>query len=402
MSLRFACFLVLVTLASSSVTDAQIATGTPAHAVTIPFEHYDNLIFVDVQVNGSAPQRFLLDSGASTSFLSETLADSFGLGPKHKHQMNVGAGESSASLGFAHDVTLNLSGIGLPAQTVAVVSFGNIEARIGHKIAGIVGADLFKRYIVTIDYAASQLVVSDPDSLHDGESGEVFTLRLSGNRPFLQATIIPVSGPAIQAEFVVDTGDTSTVTFHTPFVEKYALRSGQILVPHQTTGISGDSQNWRGRIKQLQLGKCVLDHPIATFSGAQKGSEADASYSGVLGGEVLGRFRVTMDYPHHRMYLEPNSHLADPYEDDMSGATLLASGPDLQSIVVLSVMDGSAASEAGIKPNDILETIDGKMATDMTLQQIKQMFMRDGAAYSVQIRRAGELVHLTLQLRRRI
>ena len=65
-------------------------------------------------------------------------------------------------------------------------------------------------------------------------------------------------------------------------------------------------------------------------------------------------------------------------------------------------MDDSAASEAGIKPNDILETIDGKSATNMTLQQIKQMFMRDGAAYSLQIRRAGELVHVTLQLRRRI
>jgi carboxyl-terminal processing protease len=86
----------------------------------------------------------------------------------------------------------------------------------------------------------------------------------------------------------------------------------------------------------------------------------------------------------------------------MSGATLLASGPDLRSIVVLSVMDGSAASEAGIKPNDVLETIDGKAATGVTLQQIKQMFMRDGATYSLQIRRAGELVPLTLQLRRKI
>jgi hypothetical protein len=152
----------------------------------------------------------------------------------------------------------------------------------------------------------------------------------------------------------------------------------------------------------MQLGKYVLDRPIATFSEAQKGSEADASYSGVLGGEILSRFRVTMDYPHHRMYLEPNSHLTDPYEDDMSGATLLASGPDLRSIIVLSVIDGSAASEAGIKPNDVLETIDGKMATDMTLQQIKQMFMRDGAAYTMQIRRAGELIPLTLQLRRLI
>jgi predicted aspartyl protease len=316
--------------------------------------------------------------------------------------MNVGAGESSASLGFAKGVTLALPGVELPPQTVAVVSFANIEANIGRKIAGIVGAELFKRYVVTIDYAARQLVLSDPNSRHDAGNTDRFALRLSGNRSFVQTTFTPVNGPSIQAEFVVDTGDTSTVTFHTAFVERYGLRSGQTLVPHQSTGVSGKSQNWRGRLKQIQLGRYVIDRPTATFSEAQKGSEADASYDGVLGGEILSRFRVTLDYSHRRMYLEPNSHLTDPYEDDMSGATLQATGPDLHSIVVLSVMEGSAASEAGIEQNDILETIDGKTATDMTLQQIKQMFMRDGTAYSLQIRRAGELVHLTLHLRRRI
>jgi hypothetical protein len=115
MYLRIAWLLVLVILASSLVTDAQVVSGAVAQPVTIPFEPYDNLIFVDVRVNGSAPQIFLLDSGASTSFLNQTLADSLGVGPKHKHQMNVGAGESSASLGFAHDVTLSLPG-GRPSR----------------------------------------------------------------------------------------------------------------------------------------------------------------------------------------------------------------------------------------------------------------------------------------------
>ena len=396
--------LVLIAINSLGVTasHASQGQGSVAQPVTIPFELYDNLIFVRVRVNGSEPQGFLLDSGASTSFLNQVLADSLGLGPKHKRQTNVGAGESSTSLGFAKGVTLALAGVELPPQTVAVVPLAAIEARIGHKIAGIVGADLFKRYIITIDYAARQVLLSDPNSPHDAGSGDMFPLRLSGNRPFFQATFTPVNGPPIQGELVIDTGDTSTVTFHTPFVEKYNLRSGQTLVAHRSTGISGDSQNWRGRLKQMQLGKYVIDRPIATFSEAQNGSEADASYSGVLGGEILSRFRVTMDYAHRRMFLEPNMHLTDPYEDDMSGATLLASGPDLRTIMVSSVADGSAASEAGIKPDDMLETIDGTPTSDMSLQQIRQMFMRDGAAYSLQIRRAGELVPLTLQLRRRI
>jgi hypothetical protein len=68
MRLRIAWLMVLVTLTASSVTYSQAASGAAAQPLTIPFEPYNHLIFIDVRVNGSAPQGFLLDSGASTSF----------------------------------------------------------------------------------------------------------------------------------------------------------------------------------------------------------------------------------------------------------------------------------------------------------------------------------------------
>lgn len=395
----------LTALSQTAGSNPEAAPGkqTARGGQIIPFELYDNFPFLQVRVNGSEPRSFLLDTGASTSLLNQTLAHSLGLGPKHLHETAIGTGESSTRLGFAKRVVLSLASVDLPAQTVAVVPLADLESRIGHAMGGIVGADLFKRYVVTIDYAAKRITLNDPKTFAYHGGGELITIRVSGNRPFFKANLTPVCATPIEAELVIDTGDSSTIAFHTPFVEKHNLRAPtQKLVPHVSRGVSGESRNWRGRVSSLQIGKFEIHYPIATFSEATKGSEADRTYDGVLGGEILRRFSVTLDYSRHQMFLESNSALNEPYDTDMSGATLVAPGPDFGIVTVESVRDGSAASEAGLKPLDLIETVDDKTVRDFSLQQIKQLFMQDGAQYVLGVRRGKEVINLTIRIHRLI
>jgi Aspartyl protease len=155
---------------------------------------------------------------------------------------------------------------------------------------------------VTVDYAAGTTTLDDPKSFKYRGNGEVIALRVSGNRLFFEATVKPVGGNPVEAELVIDTGVTSTLTFHTPFVEKHNLRAvTPKLIPHTTVGLSGESRSWRGRLGGLQLGKLALDNPIATFSEAIKGSEADRSYDCALRGDLasfhgrLGLYTQTVD-----------------------------------------------------------------------------------------------------------
>jgi predicted aspartyl protease len=387
----------------NSQSAATAPEGTPGHGLTIPFELYDNFIFLPVRINGAEPRSFMLDTGASTSFLSEGSADSLGLTPKHEHEKNIGTGEASTRLGFAKGVALSLPGVDLPAQTVAVVPFNELEFAIGHSIDGLLGADLFKRYVVTIDYAARTISLDGPKNFSYHGKGDMIPFRLSGNRPFFKAAVTPLGMPQIETEFVIDTGHSGTLTFHTPFVEKHHLLAAKEKpVLRITRGISGESRSWRGRISRLQLGRSAIDLPVATFSEAAKGSEADRSYDGALGGEILRRFTVTLDYSRRQMILEPNAAFADPYEEDMSGIQLWAQGKDFKTISVQSVRDGSPAFEAGIKENDIIETVGNKIAGDLRLEELDRMFKQDGTQYSLGIRRGGNLVTLTIKLRRAI
>lgn len=100
--------------------------------------------------------------------------------------------------------------------------------------------------------------------------------------------------------------------------------------------------------------------------------------------------------------LEPNSALGDPYEDDMSGAVLVAHGPDFKTVTVESVHDDSAAAEGGLKPGDMIETVDDKKSGNLTLRQIKYLFKQDSGQYSFGIRRGNDVVRLTIKLPRLI
>jgi len=393
MDMRATAFAVL----AAFVLGAGCATATTA----IPFELCDNMVLVPVRVNGSGPYSFLLDTGASASFLNLTLAEALGVGTRHQHDAKVGAGESSVTLGFAKDIALSLPGVDLPAQNVAVVPLAGIEAAIGHRVGGIVGADLFKRFVVTVDYAGRVVTLDDPRTFAYSGKSEKIAIRLSGSRAFFRATVTPAGGEPIAAEFILDSGDDGTLTFHTPFVEKHKLRAaGQKLVAHVSTGLSGESRNWRGRIGSIAFGGLVIDRPVATFSEASKGSEADGSYDGVLGGEILRRFRVTVDYSRRQMILEPNSAFADPYDFDMSGAALAARGPEFKTIGVKSVSVGSAAADAGLMPGDTIEGVDDSKAETLGLDRIRQMFRQDGSRHSLAVRRGTQLVNVTLAIHR--
>jgi predicted aspartyl protease len=369
----------------------------------IPFELYKNLIFIQVRVNGSGPYSFLLDTGANASFLNVSLVDSLGIANKHQKESNIGTGESSTHLGFANNVTLSFSDVAISEKSVVVVPLADLESTLGRRIDGIVGADLFKRFVVTLDYAAGNITLTDPKQYAYHGSGEVIPLRLSGDRPFLRATITPVGADPIEGSFVIDTGDDSTLGLHTPFVEKYKLRSlNQKMIPHLSHGMSGDSRNWRGRIASFQLGKFRIDRPVAAFAEATKGSDADHSYDGAIGGEILRRFTVTFDYSRRQMILEPNAAFGEAYDFDMSGASLSAQRPDFKTIKVSRVESDSPAFEAGLREGDIIDTIDNISAADLGLQKIELMFKEDGHAYLLGVKRGDAQIRIEMKVRRLI
>jgi C-terminal processing protease CtpA/Prc len=107
-----------------------------------------------------------------------------------------------------------------------------------------------------------------------------------------------------------------------------------------------------------------------------------------------------MDLPHHRMILTESPEAKTPYEFDMSGMFLTAGGDGFHKFNVLSVVNGGPAASAGIKPGDVITELDGKPASQLTLEQLRSALRAVGATRTLLIERADGRHTIRVPLRR--
>jgi len=120
----------------------------------------------------------------------------------------------------------------------------------------------------------------------------------------------------------------------------------------------------------------------------------------LVGGEILRRFTVIFDYAHGHMILEPNEHLKDAFLWDASGIVSLRLVPESGKFLINSVLQGSPASEAGLREGDLIQSIDGLSSDHFTLHQVQSIFLRVGAEHHLTVQRANQLLKVDIKLRK--
>jgi len=86
----------------------------------------------------------------------------------------------------------------------------------------------------------------------------------------------------------------------------------------------------------------------------------------------------------------------------MSGAFLVAEGENLKTIKVHRVFENSPASQAGLRGGDIITAIDGRAASELTLEQIGQLFKLKGRKYLLSIKRGEQMLQIKVEMARLI
>src|SRR5262249_348749 len=143
----------------------------------------------------------------------------------------------------------------------------------------IVGYPLFQSAVVEIDCATPAVTLYDPAS---------YKLRTNGT---WQRLVIDNFHPLVEARyegdrsgwFVVGTGGTDTVCFHTPTVRKHKLVEGRDTKLAFHGGIGGMSRAKSGKLEWFELGGHRFDNPTVTFAESEKGAFANEYAEGNLG-----------------------------------------------------------------------------------------------------------------------
>jgi hypothetical protein len=266
---------------------------------------------------------------------------------------------------------VGVPGLELPIQ-LAIPLRSALSPRLGQDLGGLAGGDLFRQFVVEIDYAAHTLTLHDKEAFKYAGKGEVIPIEFDAQRhPSIGAEVTPVGGKPIAGRFKIDTGAQHAIALHSPFVKEHGLPGDTPTIEDMKSGgVAGDTLGKVGRLAELKIGPYEFKRPIASFSTDTSGALADSSLQGNIGASVLSHFRVFFDYSHKRMILEPAANFAEPMDRAFAGIGLEAEGKDYHTFIVKYVQPKSAAVEAGIEPGDVISKVDGKPATQLTLSEL--------------------------------
>ncbi len=368
---------------SSSKVEAQSA---PASSQTtfnqslaiIPFESSDNLAYLQVRVNGSAPLRFVLDTGASVWVIDRALAKTLNL--KTEEQGKI-TGAGSVDVTYTKNVSFGLTGIETSVPSVALIDLSSLETSLGQKVDGIIGYDFFDRYVVEIDYDANIVRLFEPKTYNYSGNGEAVPLKIKKNHAYVTAKMKLAGRESVAREYLVDSGSSDAVN------DELISQSSAPKV--EVVGGVGLGQEFKvilSRLERLQLGSYVFENTNGA-SGGQK-----------IGGELLHRFNVIFDYSRQQMILEPNRHFQDGFVFDMLGAELRLE-QESKGFRVSAIYKNSPASEAGLKENDLIKTVEGQPALFFSLEQVRRMFAQE-KEYLLGIKRGSETIQVKVRLRK--
>ncbi len=367
----------------------------------VPFQLVRHKILVPVRINGSAVYDFVLDSGSPAMLLAAPeLAPSMGLDLGERLRLHgAGKGEpprGAVSRGATVAIEALEESVELTGQTVYVLTENpGFGAYLGVRSYGIVGRELFERYVVEIDFERRLLLLHDPEGYAYQGNGEVLDIRVIGGHPHCDGVVVLPDGRRRNLDLVIDSGAGSALTL----IEdaRVGVTAPDDAVSRRVgRGLNGEIQGAFTRLPQLELGAVVLTDVVTAFASRRSGIAPNAQAN--LGAEVLRRFRVIFDYRHRRLILEPTAALREPFEADMSGILLRAEGLELDQLIIEQVRDGSPASLIGIEAGDRLLSLDGR---SVNLEQAVELLrQRDGYRVPLTLDRAGQQLEKQLTLKR--
>lgn len=308
--------------------------------VTVPFELVNNRPFIKIMVNGKGPFRFVIDTGASMSVLSDKTAAELGLKPVAKGgnaRAIGGSGSFPILYGLLDSISIGETKIDVVPIYIRTV-YSAEDSPESERSDGYLGLSVLSHFATTIDYQTRQIVLDRTPLTEDVLAGKTDAAKTEANKdaskpedspatpplPVLGEKVgVPIrstSGGLASAEarlpgmdhplnFIVDTGATISV------ISKAAVKR------HQLEGLKLKGETFRViGAAGIENGAEALGLSTLTVNNLRKKNsralilDLDAinetsgfEQHGILGGDYLMHFRLVLDLRRHYLGLTPQS-----------------------------------------------------------------------------------------------
>ncbi|OOV13076.1 PDZ domain-containing protein [Flavobacterium sp. LM4] len=405
--------------------------------VVIPFKLINNLVFIPIKVNG-IELNFLLDSGVDETILF-SMDDKKEVSFKNIEKIKLrglGSEEEIEGLKSTNNI-LETHGLKSANHLVYIIldQGFNLSSHIGIPVNGIIGYKFFKNNIVEVNYQKKRIFVHQNNEkirIALNKKFKAIPITVERSKPYLTASAI-VKNVNIPAKLLVDIGNSDSF---------WVFENDKIKLPEKNfpdflgKGFSGDIEGHRAKIDEFSLADFDFKNPIVSFpdSSSIKNVKMVVNRIGSVGGEVLKRFTIVMDYADKKMYLRKNSKFNEPFTYNKSGISIQHNGLQwVQETVhletvrvstsndenyngnnkndfrykfqlkpiyeIVNVRKKSAAEKCGLLKGDIIISINGNKPYKYTLQQINNLLKsEDDIWINLEIERNSILLKFRFRL----
>lgn len=380
MRLLVVCILVLIKFPSIATGEEYGFTfNQNRRSVSIPINVYNNVPIVSVYINNVGPLFFILDTGVRTTILIKG-KNTPPLNLEIKNQTLIiglgGEGPIEAVLATCSEI--RLKGITGRRMNLLIIpenmlSFSHI---FGFPIHGILGHDLFKYFPIQIDYAKEKIRVYRESNYRISRWHHVTPIHLIDGKPYIEVDLVGTGGDTLSTNLLLDLGASSSLYLN----KNYIPPSDTIINDYIGSGLGGELKGYIGRIGSIEISgrfsikKPVVYYPETPFMTIQG---RPIKWEGLIGGEILRRFNMIIDYPSNKLIIGKSQHYSDSFRNNLSGLVIEAHGSALRNFVITYVRPGSVAYKAGIKPGDLIIELNLITHHFLTLEKILDILSGD-------------------------
>lgn len=409
--------------------------------VTIPFKFINNLIFIPIKVN-RVELNFLLDSGVEETILF-SLEDKKEISFSNVEKIILrGLGREEAIEGLkATNNTLEIKGLKSTNHLLYIVldQEFNLSSHIGIPVNGIVGYSFFRNNLVEINYEKKRIIIHGDKDNNRKKIEKKFkktSITIEKNKPYI-VNGVTIDSVEIPAKLLIDLGNSDALWLFDKQSEliKIPAKNFEDYLGH---GFSGDVEGKRARIHKFKMSDFEFKNPIAAFpdSSSLKSVKMVPGRVGSVGGEILRRFTIVLDYTNGFLYLKKNKEFNRPFTYNRSGIEIQQLGMQwlqemvyLQTVPILisddpfktktekngsefkykfnlkpiysivNVRKKSPAFASGLQKGDLIISINGHPTHKYSLQQMNSFLKLEEEKWiTLEIKRNNQMLEFKFQL----
>jgi hypothetical protein len=410
----------------------------------ISFKLINNLIVIPLEINGKELS-FILDTGVNKTILfnlSEN--DSIGLlNTKKVALRGLGEGDAVNAL-LSKKNRFKIKSLVSENETIYVIlkDFFDLSSKMGTTIHGIIGYSLFRNLIVKVNYKTKKIDLYNPKTYtyKNCKKCETIPLQFYRKKPFINAEIRldTLHHKFTDVKLLIDSGGSDALWLFENSKEN--IKTPKLFFRDILgEGLSGPIFGNRSRVSVFKLGRFEIKKPTVSFldSVSTHNARNFRARNGSLGGGILRRFKVWIDYPNQKLTLKKNASFTNGFNYNMSGIDVVYNGEELvkekalrrsqstygdeggernsislitnytfnfkPSYIIKNVLKKSPAGKAGLLKGDVILKINGKLAYELSLSNIIQKFQeKDKKKIRLTIRRNGIKMKFEFRLEKKI